>query len=210
MVIKGTLGSAQTWSTGLWLAAPLVGGSFGVADQQAVSDALLGQANTWWGSMKAYQPADVHMTAVATYFYPSGSIVSTQVAESLVTSGGAGSAGDYLPLDACLVATFRTDVSGRSGRGRSYMPLTGVPLGSDHQATLTQCTNVANAYQAMLSGINALNETAHNIASLTCVVASFTKHQYNDITTVSVDSLVDVQRRRQDKVGATHVFSVAV
>lgn len=209
-VIAGTIGGVQDWSTGIWFDVSLTSGSWALTDQQAFTDEFRSSAIDWWATLHGLCAADTTMTKTTTYFYPAHAVNALSVAESIIPSPVAGTGTTYLPTQSALVASMRTAVAGKSGRGRSYFPINGQALGSDHQLSGATCGTVANAYALMLTTLNGLNETANGITGQTASVASFTKGQLNTIRTVIVDSKIDTQRRREDKTPTTAFRSATV
>jgi hypothetical protein len=122
------------------------------------------------------------------------------------TVSGTGSV--YLPAFTALVASFRTAVPGRGGRGRSYLPLTnGTPMsGGQFQISSSAATIVANAYKAMMDSINSATIpapfTSHRVA-----VRSSSIGTGIPVTSVIVDSLPDAQHRREDKILPLYVIA---
>jgi hypothetical protein len=95
-----------------------------------------------------------------------------------------------LPPQDAIVITWRTVLSGRSFRGRSYMgPLGKYAVGADGRvapATITALQSGANILRTdLLAAGNQLG------------VFSRTKLQFTDITSASVGNVVDTQRRRR-------------
>lgn len=209
-VIGGTIATVQTWSTGIWVRTTLAGGSWGLSNQQAVTDAWRSMVESWWGALKGFCAADVEFTQVRSYFYPAGTTEAVSVCESLVSSPVAGTGSTPLPTQTAAVASMRTGVAGRSARGRSYFPVNGQGLGADHQLSGANCGSIAGAYQDLLNGINAYDGTAHSLTANICSVASFTKGITRDITQVIVDSKLDTQRRREDKLAPSSTRIVAI
>lgn len=114
-----------------------------------------------------------------------GSSASTIITHAIPGISG----GDPLPASIALVVSLRTALRGRSYRGRVY---TGPHIESDN--------SVAGAPSAALLTAESLQWTAHLTAlvatGVSLVVASYLHATAQDVTSVSVDSRWDTQRRR--------------
>jgi hypothetical protein len=142
--------------------------------------------------------------SVRLYLYKGGSQASLIAERTDLNVAGTGSSGP-LPLQCAIVASLETGVPGRSNRGRSYLPTPSLQvMGANSQVTSTVCTVLANAYAAMLTGIKQSSNGANP------VVASATKGAMTPLSNVRVDSAVDTQRRRRNKVVPAASVSKAI
>lgn len=211
IVINGRIRSVQDWSTSVWLLPTVTADFLTQANLNIICGAVEPLVNTWWTALKTYVQANVDYRGISAYLYNPGSTKADLVAQTVRTPVVGGGGGPTLPAYCSLVASYRTSLPGRSGRGRSYFPLTSAALGSgDLQAPAATAQAVSNAYAAMLTSINSANPTGSGTTKLECVVASFTKGLATPITGIVTDTVPDTQHRREDKLGATAVTSAIV
>ncbi len=201
-VIKGSMSGAQGWSTSVWVAAtidPLT------LDLAQFAGAFQDLAAAWAGSVSNYWSTTTQYDGVECYEYPIGSTVATRQAADTPSAPIVGSHSvNLLPTFCSLVQTLRTATSGRSFRGRMYLPYTSDALETNGQAPANTCTTTATATRDLLQALQDADYSGDGITAQQPVVASFTKGVTTPITSVFVDSLVDVQHRREDKIGAAH------
>lgn len=115
------------------------------------------------------------------------------VAEGSWAGEIAGSAGGTLPYEVAVVASMRTDLAGRSYRGRSYQGPIGVnAVTATGRLSTTYRDHIGNGMSNFLTLCN----TDGNVP----VVWSRTKSVATPITRVVVDDVFDSQRRRQDQL----------
>jgi hypothetical protein len=206
--LTGHILGSQTWSTSLWINTASGSTVPGQADLQGVANVVGPILDTFAAAI-----VTTAWTSNTTYdgnhfsFYPASAVRPARVSVRTPTAvSGTGSA--YLPAFTALVASFRTAVPGRGGRGRSYLPLTsGTPMsGGQFQISSSAATIVANAYKAMIDSINSATFlapfTSHRVA-----VRSSSIGTGIPITSVIVDSLPDAQHRREDKILPLYVIS---
>jgi len=209
--VYGTIDGVQSWSTGFALAVELAPGSWGPNNLQSLVSALnTGPLTTWWTALTLIPGTTTLWTGTRAYYYPAGATSSAFLADVPLTTAKAGTGAGSMPRLISICASLRTDVAGRSGRGRSYFPCTGVSTPTTGQFASTTCTTVANAYAALLTSFNGFNVAPYNLTGMTSVVASLTKSQNNDITSVIVDSIPDTQHRREDKLSPGSIAHAVV
>lgn len=113
---------------------------------------------------------------------------------SIVPGTGAGA----LPFQASCVVSLRTNRPGGSGRGRLYLPATGVTLGSSGlRIDPTVLAAAADGMKTWLSGIQGAVEATLTSAPL--AVWSRTTFGTFSVTKILMGDVVDVQRRRRDQ-----------
>ena len=209
-VIQGTIDTAQDWSTSFFLG--LNEGSSVDADTiNAIATAVWAPVDTWASAAAGLVMSDVtKVTGLRVYLYEAGATHASIVGEHTPSTPVTGEGSQYLPALACLVQSLRTEFIGKSQRGRMYVPFTAGALSNAGQASDDVCSGMADATSTLFSSVNALNLTADAVTGQTVVVASFTKGATTPVTEVIVDSVVDTQHRRQDRLGALHVESHSV
>lgn len=209
-VIRGHLQSTQTWSTGIWLSVTRDSGPLTAANLNSIAAALEPALATFATTMESFLGGEGQIDALSLYYYLEGELDATLVSDLAVgpfvgTVGGA----IHSTRDA-LVTSFLTGFSGASMRGRSYFPLQACTLGSDQQVSAGNTGTISGAYATLLSTWNGLNLNADNLIEQVASVASHTKNLITPIVTCRTDSLVDTQRRREDKLSSLHTEAHAV
>jgi hypothetical protein len=120
----------------------------------------------------------------------------------------AGTGAMTMPLQACAVATLRTELAGARHRGRQYWPIQAFGIsGTDGQLSLTEITAVENVAAQTAGNVIQGLDTSLSIANLDWVVFSRAAAATTPITAVVVDSRVDVQRRRAASQQPLRTFS---
>lgn len=177
--------------------------TFSTAVTQAILDAIVAAAQTWWGSyMKPAMPSSYTLGTITATDQTTQNGPSSTV--SVAQAGTSGSAS--MPNGMAVCVTERTALRGRSYRGRLYWgPLTSdMAASSDkNQITSTAAANIgayllgfASAMSAMATpGNHAVVSHFHNgIARASAVVTP--------IETYHADTFLDSQRRRLTGRGA--------
>lgn len=209
-VMRGRIASVQGWSTSLWLAPLPLSGTMTQADLNAVNSALATASSTHLAAVaSACWSAGTQTDDAVSYYYPAGAVkaglVSTAAA---IAHNGAGVS--TLPSFCSLVASTRSAVPGRSGRGRNYIPYTQGPLGANYQAVSGTAALLSAAWAALITDLNSTAVASATITGFETSVASFTTGLAPSIVSVIVDSLVDTQHRREDKFVAAENITTAV
>jgi hypothetical protein len=197
-VMRGTINSSQTWSTGFW---NLVTGS--PINSTSLFTWLSGQediVDAWWNTGPKAFNAATHtlLTNLDAYYYPAGATKATvsagvQLGTALAGSGTAGNA------QTALVVTTYTGHAGKSGRGRLYVPLTAqITHDTVSILQLTDCQSLADA-TATLIGATASN-SGGGLDMVPAVATPQVAGPGLPIISVAVDQRTDSQRRRADKI----------
>lgn len=130
--------------------------------------------------------------------------VLENLAENTLGSPVAGTGTTPHTFQTAWCSSLRTTVVGASGRGRLYWPATGVTVDpTSMRPTNPSPVSVAGAVQTYLSGI----ETALNTVwgGLGLGVWSRKNGSVNDVSTIQVGDVLDIQRRRRDSLIETYV-----
>jgi hypothetical protein len=159
----------------------------------------LGTFSTMTTELRTFMHSSDSFTQVAMYTYPSGGNHSAAAVNSPLALAGSG-ATRLLPNQCAVVVSLRSPFAGRQNRGRFYVPMTagGLTQANTSQLTSAKCTSLCNAVKGFLSDMN-----VHGFANLSgdslrpCVSS---RGQSALILTVVVDSVIDTQRRRRNKV----------
>lgn len=207
-LFKGNLhwtGLNEEGQFGLWVSVD-TGQSQADTESAAATFRNFIASSTWKGALQACLAADQQFDKVSVYYYPAGATKATYGADAAFSGGGlVGSGTARNALQCSLVATLETGHRGASYRGRIYLPFTGKAFGTNHQAASAD----VDAVNAALAGTSPGNDNLldsfrracinHNDTSATNVVWSRHLGIASPITSVRVDSRVDIQRRRANK-----------
>ena len=207
-VVWGGKIASDIWRTGVDL--DITYNDFGPSGAElntACSSIILPLLNTWWTTHKAFNTTAVDFSYLSAYFYPAGASTSFsqgQAAVSPVTGTGSGS---LLPLRTAVAISKRTDLAGRSHRGRFYLPATaGLTIGADGQFTSANAASMCNAMGTLVQGFNNATWAPGGITTAKAVVSSMNHvGAPNPITQLRCDTLPDTQRRRTNKDTANAV-----
>jgi hypothetical protein len=144
----------------------------------------------------------VKLSPINTSGHVEGGRVTLATADTPVpgTSGGG-----MLPLQNSCVVSTRTPVSGRTGRGRFYLPATAKDGLGDHGAfTSTYVGVVKDAAQAFLEGLSYTDADPAG-AHVRPIVTGGSYVHYGMITEIKVGDRPDTQRRRRRQLTETYV-----
>lgn len=147
----------------------------------------------------------VQIQGVRSYQYPADA-PALRVGQS---NGAAvsGSGTPQQPPQIAVVASLRSDYAARTGRGRCYLPLTGVPLGASPRMTAAKTVSIANGFADFISAVNLIPTGIG--AWVVSVVGTDTLGDL-PVTRVIVDDVFDTQRNRRNKIIAANRGSAAV
>lgn len=194
-VVVGSSENTQDWSFGLWFqaaetlpTAPMM---------NAWANDLLAPTSILFNSIKGLMGADSNWYTMKTYYYPSGATKASVVGETPLVSPVAGTVSSpQSPLQVALVASLLTGLSGATHKGRMYFPCN-APLLATRQLSQSDTEALATATAAWLRACNLVTiggEAAHAIVAGSAAATA--------VTSARVDSRLDIQRRRTDKIGA--------
>jgi hypothetical protein len=208
ITVSGTIGSSgQTWSTNFWIS---VGG--GTTPTQALLDAYLVNLKpaiqTWITAIGVRWSNTVIYSGLKASYIPAGSLKPTLVSVTTPT-GFTGGGAVTLPGFCSLVASLRSSVPTRRGRGRLYIPLNATTVTTDGEAISAAVSSYSSATATMMTSVNAVAVGFSSGSGLVSVV-SWTAGQAHPVVKVIVDSKIDVQHRRTDKLGADFTTTTTV
>ena len=190
-VISGKLPGGEIWQSSFWCdEAP--------SDQaatQSQADAFasdISSALTTAGTPIDHMCAGSTIDTLTTYSYLDATGHATHVAVSNIT-GGAAALTQTLPDQCCLVVTLLTGVAGRRHRGRLYIPYLADTL-SGGQVSSSKITDIAAWWSSLITALNG------DLGGQHVVVLSQAGGSSVSVNAVQVDSKIDIQRRRADKV----------
>jgi hypothetical protein len=162
-------------------------------------------SNVWSGavSFKTLASSTATLDICHAYYSASGSPPPPyQVSGDSTGASVAGSTTRTFPPQCAIVATMRTAQSGRNARGRAYLPMGNGSFAVSSGTLSTSLAATATGLAAWLTAVNGI-AMGGNI-----VVASVQSNvggspTLRPITRVTIDNVVDTQRRRRDKIVAT-------
>lgn len=126
---------------------------------------------------------------VSAYGYDGGKSAAAVSHGSVHVAGTAGAI--TMPDQVALVASIRSRTNTRSGRGRMFLPASGV-IADQGQVAGANCTDIANAVKGLLNS----GQQDGSGLPLTPIVASLTHGSNQAAVQVIVDSRLDVVRHR--------------
>lgn len=198
IVLRGDIAAVQSWSVSLSLApAPA---TVSQSSLTAVCTAAMNRFATWWsastGGLAGRNAADVRFLGADAYLYAAGGGggAALQASTDLTTPVAGTSTGPH-PTQTSLVVTLLTGLPGRSFRGRMYLPMTGGALGTNHQLTQANVTDLVTAGKAFFDGLN--TDAASLAYGSVCVHG---RAGDIEVESIRIDSEPDVQRRRANKL----------
>lgn len=135
------------------------------------------------------------------------------VGEAVWNAGSAGTGSATKPPQTSVVFSLRSNVPGTRGRGRIYWPGLGATVSastlrlsspSPDQLADDMATYLKNVQLSLQSAL----EPFPSLGSIHLCVVSPTTATRTDINRIEVGDVLDVQRRRRDKLAETYVSSV--
>jgi hypothetical protein len=201
MTFGGSLPGNEIWQCGLWISPTSLPAT--QAQLQSASDALIPAVTAFFNSTSVTPLEAQGMTVnnLSLYRYPAGATKSDLVAHSIISLPGV-STSPKLPNQCALVTTLRTVNPGRNGRGRFYFPIPGGVPSAAGQLVASTVTNFASAVETFIQTIN--GGPAPSPQRVVGGTSGFA------VTAISVDSIVDTQRRRRNKLIASTTATVPV
>lgn len=203
VILGGTLGQSETWSCGLAY-------RFSVEtnipwDQKKLQDAATRIAAIEPdATLKTITSTAVRSTVVRVEQRQDNGVL-TAAAEAAWAQLGSSGAGASKPPQTAVVFSLRTGIPGARRRGRIYWPA----LAATIDATTLRMTSVATTalstqMAAYLDKIEtALKEAispSPSLSDFALAVYSPTDRVCTDVKTIMVGDVLDVQRRRRDKI----------
>lgn len=201
VVLAGHLTGGEIFETGFWLTgdAPV---SDAAANVLAASLAASFTSDAA-AALRAMIGSGEGYDEVRVYSYVSGGPSASFVGSASLTAPGTGTT--YQGLNqACCVVTLLTGLAGRRNRGRMYLPATHVDIPSGAEFNPTQVDTIANAVGAWFTDINTAGP-----GPKVCVMSSAASAA-TPVLDVRVDNKPDIQRRRANKLAASHTKTVAL
>lgn len=196
LVFGGTAPEGEIFQWGFWVNGTVTNAADATALAVAVHDIFVTTAVRT--NLCVMIRPDSTYSFVKAYCYPGGGPTAEFVGEANLDhiGGGIGTGTDSAPLYQCAVIQTQTGLSGRSNRGRFYLPASGFAVFTNHRYTTSQTGNTIAAVKALMDAVN--NITSPFAAR--CVVLSQLHAHVEPITSIRMDSKPDVQRRRENRM----------
>lgn len=202
LVISGTLGStaSEIWSVGFNYGpgtSNLFETSAELTEWAGVVATFLDGFTDTGGPLEELS-SSASMTTVDTYFYP-GPGNAAAAGQAAISGGKPGTGTADLPFQTSRCVTLRTENPGRSYRGRFYWPAIGASI------TTTGVSPVgAAAAQSYADLVAGTQQGPIGTDALELCVYSPTLDVLTAVSSVSIGSILDVQRRRTNGLAETY------
>lgn len=190
-VLSGHLPNGEKFQTGFWVSEAPSDAAATTADAQAVATYL----NAHWadvGSPTSHLSAGGQYELVTVYSYPSGGPDASYVGTAALT-GGSGTGTQSYPDQCSMCVSLHTGLSGRTHNGRMYIPYLAGGALSAGQIGSSLLNNYATWWKTTFDGINSAVSPGFT------VVLSQKLGTAQRVTSLSIDSRMDIQRRRADR-----------
>lgn len=187
--LVGHLGTGEIFNTGFWMDQGLTDDETANAWCAYVATQLTGPTLT---ALCHLLNADSGYDEVRAYSYIDGGPHATSVGSAPIDAG-AGTSGNITAMQISLCVTLRTGLSGRTKRGRMYLPADGAIIDVGHLFTAAQ---VDDAVSGLAGFFQALN--IHDDPGFVCVLSQKLS-TFARVTELTADRRPDIQRRRADR-----------
>ena len=202
VTLVGTLPNSEIFSTGFWT-GPNTIASEGAANAYALLVASSFQNNVDATFARFLSQGEAY-TEVQVYHYVDTSGPADYVGTAPLDVPGTGTQATQLPIQCAVVITLETGLSGRRRRGRMYWPCTNAALES-HQLVQADIAELVGACSAFFNEVNGYAGQGDVVVHSQVGAGSAA-----DVTRVSCDSEVDIQRRRANRQTELRQASAAV
>lgn len=201
VVMQGTGLGSEIWQTGCWWKASL-GGVSSLSDAQTfVNDAATDWAS-FWNSWKPGVSPYFSWVNLKAYYYDGGA-TAKYVVQSTPSAAPGTLTGNPSPYDGCAVLSLRTQLSGRSYRGRMYLPFHSNCIANTGLFQVS-VTSIPSAYATLAAAMRG------NTIPTDPVVVSQKLTSSDIVATATIDAKPDVQRRRINRQAPGTVTSATV
>lgn len=202
VTLVGTLPNAEIFSTGFWVGPNTIASETAANDYAVqVQVAFVGAADQ---TFARFLGEDAGFTEVQVYHYVETTGPADYVGTAPCVVPGTSPTGNQLPIQCSVVTTLETGLSGRRRRGRMYWPCIVAQL-DGHQLVQADIAEIAGATQGFFNAVNAFTGQGDVVVHSQVGAGSAA-----DVTRVSVDSEVDIQRRRANRQTELRQVSVIV
>lgn len=202
--IAGTAPSSEIFNTSFWT----LGGGSDLGELQDAVNAVASAIKTNLTNTLLLIGSDTTYDSVTGYSYTTGGTKADFAAEASLGPAAGTNTGHAVPLQVCAVLSLRTDVLGRSARGRMYLPANGASIDATHQLSSSLVDAVNGEWATIFTAVQEI--ILDNGGNPTVVVVSHTHTSFEPVTHLTMDTRCDIQRRRANKQTANHVADVTV
>lgn len=210
----GHLPSGEIFNWSLWAN----GAPIGAAATQTQANSLAATAKLAGNGVNNVVPwkllgADSGLDGVRVYSYQEDNTRATNIADASIGMVGNSTATALLPNQCAVVVTLKSAIAGRRHQGRIYIPINKWQLSSQAQLSLTDATGIAGWFAELLGRINPMLPSASKVGILSRVGMNFTPPRdptFQACVSVTVDTKIDIQRRRANKAPANNRFTQTV
>lgn len=201
-VLSGHLPNGEKFQTGFWVSQAPSDAAAATSDAQAVAGVLNGRWATL-GSPTTIMSAGAGFDTITVYSYPSGGPDASFVGQANLT-GAAGTASPQLIDQMAVCCTLNTGLSGRTHRGRMFIPCNAPGTLSSGQLGTSVVSNLATWMKDTFDAVNSATSPGF------VVVLSQKLGTAQRVTSVTVDSRIDIQRRRSDRETIINKFTATL
>lgn len=194
MTFGGYLPGGEVWQCGIWGSGHTPddnGSANGLAeiyyDELTATDGS-GGIYEW---LQLFAPNTVAIRQTRVYCYPTGGPRATFIGQ-YTGAPVLGTNAQELPNQVSAVLTLHSDFAGRQNRGRIYLPCLKGSLDAAGNLNNGNLATTADAWKSFFDDWNAADVP-------TLSVVSRTGSHVHPITSLSIDSRPDIQRRRANK-----------
>lgn len=189
LVIRGTLPGGERWATGLWTPNNGTTAAEGLAALVAITS--YGDLMT---AIRGCLSSGSSLAGADLYHYDAAGPAPVASIANTTSGSGVGSAPGFLPNQTSVVMTLRSATLTRSGRGRMFVPATGLSVDASGLLVGTRVNTLRTALAAFLSAANG-------------VIVSPTRTATYPIVSVDNDLIPDVIRARVDAMVSVRTSS---
>lgn len=193
VILYGTFGTGDIWETGFSMIdtgvtsaslasalANIIAGTLGASDASGAMTITLAHImddfSKWLG--------------VRVYAYVNGGTKADFIGEYVLPAARVGGKVVSKPNQCALVLTLRSDLAGRSHRGRMYLPATGLDIDTqDGQVSQADLNTVLSGW---VTGFSDINDSDTGEIVITSVVLDAN----TPVSSLTLDSKVDIRRSR--------------
>lgn len=191
VVFSGKLPGSEHWSTSFWVAGQEVHDVTELTNLLTDVDHDAQAGGSFYRELQTICGAQVTIDQVDAYQYEGGTKAAVQA--TMAATWTTSTASITLPNQVCAVASLRTGLPGRARRGRMYLPVLGTVSSASGQC---QDGNLGLLSQGLATFFGTFNTHAWGKVS---VMSASTSDMYQ-VSEVQIDSVLDTQRRRRDKL----------
>lgn len=196
-VVSGTVAAGQTFSWGISTFPTALNLTQTELDSlnQDITTAALATPLAAGGAWLQLLGPDGAYRKIQSYYYAANATSATLVSAPSSFAAKTGTGNNSTPNDTAIVVSLRSNLPGRHGRGRVYLPADGA-TGSTHQLSSPGTNTVATEFANFLKALNLLSVRALPVQ----VIIASSLPVGAVVTAVNVDSKFDTQRRRENKI----------